>query len=94
VIAVLAIWGYNAIREESRNAARGAATETISEHMRGKEVQDKLRLESRKIIEEEMAKLKEGLDLVGSQRPRKSHSNGPRRVASLGKRYSGDKDAG
>ena len=38
VIAVLAIWGYNAIKEESRSVAHGAATEIVSEHMKSKEV--------------------------------------------------------
>jgi hypothetical protein len=67
VIALLAIWGYRAIKEESSGVASEAARTAALDYIKSAEVQGKLREESRKIIDEEMIKIREGLALALSQ---------------------------
>ena len=76
VIAVLAIWGYHAIKDESASVAGHAAKKAVSEYLASEDVQGKLRDEIRKIIEEEMTKVREGQDLAGSQPPRERPRRG------------------
>jgi hypothetical protein len=94
VIAVLAIWGYRAIKEESSGVASEAAKIAALGYIKSEEVQGKLREESRRIISEEMSKMKEGLDLALSQ-PRQDVPTVATQQESkkVGKRYSGKKDS-
>lgn len=67
VIAVLAIWGYGAIKAEAKEAATSAAKTAAILHIESEDVQARLREESRRIIEEEVKKLQEGLAIAESQ---------------------------
>jgi Na+-translocating ferredoxin:NAD+ oxidoreductase RnfG subunit len=94
IIAVLAIWGYHAIKEESSGVASGAAKTAALDYIKSEEVQRKLREESRKIIDEEMIKIREGLALALSQPSQDVQTAATQQESTkkVGKRYSGKRD--
>jgi hypothetical protein len=95
VIAVLAIWGYRAIKEESSGVASETAKVAALGYIKSEEVQGKLREESRKIIDEEMIKIREGIALALSQPSQdvQTASTQQESTKKVGKRYSGKKDS-
>lgn len=73
VVAGLAIWGYQAIKAEARTIALEVAQKSAIEHLKGEDAQAKLRSDARTIIDQELAKLREGIEMAASQ-PRQETS--------------------
>jgi hypothetical protein len=93
VIAGLAIWGYAAIKIEAKEAATSAARAAAVDHIESETVQNRLRQDSRKIIEEELKKLQEGEALAESQ-PAQGMPLGESLLEpkTVGKPYSKDRE--
>jgi hypothetical protein len=69
VIAVLAIWGYHAIKDEARGIAQRDARTAVRSYIKGKEVKEQIELEMRGMIEEAFRRYDEGLSFAQSQPP-------------------------
>jgi hypothetical protein len=95
VIAVLAIWGYHAIKDESRRIAEDAARDAALAFIKSEDLQNRLREESRKIIDEEMIKVKEGDALAAAQPPQGTPGTPTQEDSQpVAKRYAQDKEGG
>src|SRR5579871_5451301 len=89
IIAVLAIWGYAAIKIEAQAAATSTAKKAAVDHIESEALQNRLRDESRKIIEEELKKMQEGLAFAESQPAQGIPSvESPQESQKVGKSYS------
>jgi len=92
IIAGLAIWGYAAIKDESQRAATTAAHAAVGSYLQGVEIQNQMRAESRKIIDDEIKKVREGLALGESQPQSTGEGPAPDDAQSVGERYPDRKE--
>jgi hypothetical protein len=67
VIGLIAIWGYHAIKDEAEAAAVKRANLAVDQYLKGPDQERRIRELVAPIIEAEVAKAREGLQLAYSQ---------------------------
>jgi hypothetical protein len=87
VIAGLAIWGYTAIKDESKRVSSEAAAKAITAYIQGQEIQSLLRAETQKLIDDGMKQVLEAADIAISQIPRPDAEPSADDSESVGKKY-------
>ena len=77
LIALIAVWGYRGIRDEAKSIADLAAKQQISSYLDSEAIQDKLKEEIRKRIEDEADKLFADLSIAVAYAPPSGPSGEP-----------------